>query len=322
MTSLDEDLLQRVRSAVALAKRGTWTDEAIRANEAVLDLDPDNVDALLRLLRCRMYRSEYLAANAVVDRLDALELEDSDRALVERHRQEAMAGADEERERARSEEAARRERNELLASAREVSSAREALALADAYRDTDDTEMVIALLERGRDVATTSEEMLSVLARLARNYRDVGNMTAALETYEHAIEIEPSYERNRVVYTSLTATLRRLGRFDDARQHGEALVDHFPDDPYVLNALGVVFVKLSVRDGDVNLAARAEDCFARAAAQAPDTRDSRKNLCDLAQALAELSDMLARAGDQASVDAVEAQRERIGRHLERLGVPS
>lgn len=58
MTAHELDLWNLNREAVAFAKRGAITDGAIHANEAILDVDSENVDALLRLLRCRVYRSQ------------------------------------------------------------------------------------------------------------------------------------------------------------------------------------------------------------------------------------------------------------------------
>jgi hypothetical protein len=84
MTTLDVDLWKLNRVAVDFAKRGAYTDDAVRANESILDVDPENVDALLRLLRCRVHRSEFNRAEEVVLRLDALRLDESDRAYVDR----------------------------------------------------------------------------------------------------------------------------------------------------------------------------------------------------------------------------------------------
>ncbi|MGH3010223.1 MAG: hypothetical protein ACRDMY_00020 [Gaiellaceae bacterium] len=315
--TVDPDLSKLGRAAVELAKRGVFSDEAVRANQAVLDVDPENVDALLRLLRCRMHRSEYFQAADLVERLDALGLDDSDRAYVDRFRAEAVAKAAEDRGRWERERTALQERREILASARTIPSAQEAQALGAAYRGKDN-ELAIAFLERGLKVAATWEETLSVLAVLAPTYRDAGDLPSALAAYERAIEIEPDYERNRVVYTSWTATLRRIGRLDDARRHGEELDRRFPDDSFVLNALGAVYVHLSVRDRDVVLAKKAEDCFLRAAERDPGARDNLRQLRTLISKLDDLCELLEEAGDRHSVEAVTAQRLRVEQHLARL----
>lgn len=312
-----DDLSKLARAAVELAKRGVFSDEAVRANQAVLDVDPDNVDALLRLLRCRVHRSEFTQAVGLVDRLDALRLDDSDRDYVDRFRAEVVAKAGAEKLRLDGEEAARRERKELLASARTVPSPQEAQALGAAYRGHDD-ELAIAFLERGLEVAATWEENLSVLAVLAPTYRDAGDLASALRAYERAIVIEPDYERNKVIYTSMTATLRQIGRLDDARLHGEALNRLFADDAYVLRALGAVYVRLSVRDQDVALANKAEDCFLRAAERDPGARDNLRQLRTLISNLDDLCVLLEEAGDTHSAEAVRAQRLRVEQHLARL----
>jgi tetratricopeptide (TPR) repeat protein len=315
--TVDPDLSNLGRAAVELAKRGVFNDEAVHANQGVLDVDPENVDALLRLLRCRMHRSEYFQAADLIERLDALGIDDSDRTYVDRFRAEAVAKAAEDRGRWERERTALQERRELLASARTIPSAQEAQALGAAYRGKD-TELAIAFLERGLKVAATWEETLSVLAVLAPTYRDAGDLPSALAAYERAIEIEPDYERNRVVYTSWTATLRRIGRLDDARRHGEELDRRFPDDSFVLNALGAVYVHLSVRDRDVVLARKAEDCFLRAAERDPGARDNLRQLRTLISKLGDLCELLEEAGDTHSAEAVKAQRLRVEQHLARL----
>lgn len=312
-----DDLSKLTRAAVELAKRGVFSDEAVRANQAVLDVDPDNVDALLRLLRCWVHRSEFTQAAGLVDRLDALGLDESDRDYVDRFRAEVVAKAGAERVRLKGEEATRREREELLASACTVPSAQEAQALGAAYRGHDN-ELAIAFLERGIEVAATWQESLSVLSVLAPTYRDVGDLASALGAYERAIEIEPDYERNKVIYTSMTATLRQIGRLDDARVHGEALNRLFPDDAYVLRALGAVYVRLSVRDRDVSLAEKAEECFVRATERDPGARDNLRQLRTLISKLDDLGELLEEAGDRHSVEVVTAQRLRVEQHLARL----
>jgi hypothetical protein len=37
-----DDLSSLTRAAVELAKRGVFSDEAVRANQAILDVDPDS----------------------------------------------------------------------------------------------------------------------------------------------------------------------------------------------------------------------------------------------------------------------------------------
>jgi tetratricopeptide (TPR) repeat protein len=203
----DVDLGKLSRVAVEFAKRGVFTDDAVRANQVVLDVDPENVDALLRLLRCHVYRSEFLQAVDLVERLDVLALDESDRRYVDRFRAEAITKAAAERSSRERVAAARDERVELLASARTVPSAREAQILGAAYRGKDN-ELAIAFLERGLEIATAWEETLSVLAVLAPAYRDHGDLASAHAAYERAIEIEPDYQRNKVIYTSMTATLQ------------------------------------------------------------------------------------------------------------------
>jgi tetratricopeptide (TPR) repeat protein len=315
-----DDLSNLTRAAVELAKRGIFNDETVRANQGVLNVDPDNVDALMRLLRCRMHRSEFIQAVGIIDRLDALELDKSDREYVERFRAEGFARAADARVRLEREEAARHEREELLASAHAVSSAQEAQALGAAYRGHDN-EMAIAFLERGMVVAATWDESLSVLAVLAPTYRDAGDLPSALRAYERAIEIEPDYERNKVIYTSMTATLRQIGRLDDARLHGEALHGLFPNDAYVLRALGAVYVRVAVRDRDVALAEKAEDCFVRAAESDPGARDNLRQLRTLLSKLDELYELLEAAGDMGSAEAVRTQRLRVEQHLARVTRP-
>lgn len=328
MTLIDIDLAQLNLKAVSLGKRGAVTDDAVDANEAILDVDPENVDALLRLLRCRVHRSEFTAAADLVARLGALELDESDQGYVQRLSADAGSWAKREREREEREQAARqeraervaaveRERTELLASARAVPSTQEARALGAAYRGKDNA-LAIAFLERGLEIAASWEETLSILAVLAPTYRDSGDLPSALAAYEKAIAIEPAYEANRVVYTSMTATLRRAGRLDEARQHGEQLVGRFPDDPFVLNALGAVYINLALRDADLALSQKAEHCFLRAAEFSPGTRDRLKQLRVFARGLDELYALLVGAGDGEAGAAVASQRQRVEEHLLRL----
>ena len=60
------DLLTLERPAVGYVRGATYTDAAVTANEAILDVAPDDVDALLRLLRCRLERGEYDSRSEVV----------------------------------------------------------------------------------------------------------------------------------------------------------------------------------------------------------------------------------------------------------------
>jgi tetratricopeptide (TPR) repeat protein len=80
--------------------------------------------------------------------------------------------------------------------------------------------------------------------------------------------------------------LRQIGRLDDARVHGEALNRLFPDDAYVLRALGAAYLRLSVRDRAVALAEKAEECFVRAAERDPGARDNLQQLRTLISARA------------------------------------
>lgn len=109
-----------------------------------------------------------------------------------------------------------------------------------------------------------------------------------------------------------------MGRLDEARRHGEELHRHFPDDSYVLNALGAVYIRLSIRDHDLDLARKAEDCFLRAAEGDPGTRDNLRQLRTLISDLDELCTLLEEAGDTQSADAIKDQRLRVEQHLARL----
>jgi len=102
-TAASDDVALLAERAAQYARKADYSNGAVAANEAVLDVEPDNVDALLRLLRSRLERSEYVAALAISDRLRALSLEDDDEAFAERWRSAAEAG------RARVREGERRE---------------------------------------------------------------------------------------------------------------------------------------------------------------------------------------------------------------------
>ena len=219
-----------------------------------------------------------------------------------------------------SEERKRQERLDAIASARAASSAEEARAIGVAYRAEGDFEIAWIALEHGYTVATSWKEKLSILAVLAPTYRSLRRPGDALRACEHAVELGASYDEDSAVYTSMTATLRQLGRLDEARHHGEELLQRFPEDSYVLNALAAVYGRLSVRDADLALAEKAEELSLRSTELAPE-RNGLRLLQDLLQTLDDLCTVLEEAGDTASGEIVMAQKRRVARHLARLTAP-
>lgn len=218
---------------------------------------------------------------------------------------------------AQNEERIRQERFEAIASAQAASSAEEARAIGVAYRAAGEHEIAKLALEQGFKVATTWKEKLSIVEVLAPTYRALGDPGKALRACEYAIDLGASYEDNAAVYTSMTATLRQLGRLDEARCHGEELLRRYPEDSFVLNALAAVYGRLAVRNADVALAERAEELSLRSTELEPE-RNGLRLLQDLLRTLEDLATVLENAGDTTSLEAVRTQKQRVARHLARL----
>jgi len=167
-------------------------------------------------------------------------------------------------------------------------------------------------------IASRRPDRVALLSAFAPALRDSGRLDEALAAYQEAIELEPSYETNKAAYTSLTATLRRLGRLDEAQHHGEQLRQVHPDDPYVLNALGAVYTALLQRDRDSHFGRKAEECFIRAARNGAESRNPVRYLRDLAAAVREAGRRLEAAGVAGVRERAAADAERLERHIDQL----
>jgi tetratricopeptide (TPR) repeat protein len=168
----------------------------------------------------------------------------------------------------------------------------EARTLAIALRDAGDPDVALVYHERSLELARSKGDMIGALAAQASTLRRAGRPSDALIVLRRSIELEPSRERNKPSYTSLVATLRELDQLDEARREGELLLAIFPDDSWVLFAMGRLFKELAIRDRDPQLLDRAQGYYDRAAALQPGRRDILAELKSLVAAYDNMADQL------------------------------
>lgn len=297
------------------------SDGAVEANEAVLALDPENVDSLLRLTRCRLERSEYRAALDVASQLHGLALAEDELALLERWRERATQGLERVERRGRRDDERRRRlearRARIRSEAADVTAPDVALGLGRAYADRDH-ERAIAYLERGLELTKSRRQRMVLLTTLGPVLRADGRTAEALGVLEEAIALDPTYEGNRAAYTAYAATLRRVERLDEARRHGEALRAAFPTDPFILNALGAVYTDLVAQDGDPGLARQAQDCFLEAERHGAERLGSIRYLRKLIAEVRYAGAKAEAAGRPGAMSDAEQDVGVIERHIRRL----
>jgi tetratricopeptide (TPR) repeat protein len=64
------------------------------------------------------------------------------------------------------------------------------------------------------------------------------------ESYRDSIELRSSAQHNPYAFVGLAATLRRLGRYDEAHDMVKKANRHYPDDKYVVKTLSAILADI------------------------------------------------------------------------------
>jgi tetratricopeptide (TPR) repeat protein len=276
---MDDGLAELREHAAWHGRKGSYGSDAVRLNERILELDPTDVTALLRLIRCHEEADEWLSVHAGYTRL--LDLGVGDEARIQEKLAETNERAAERAEAHRQAEARARERRareeesrrQLDEEVRAIDSFRDSLALGSAARKAGNHELAFAYHGRAIELARTTGDKRAALTSKAATLRYADRPREAIATLRSSIKLDPSRERNKASYTTLVAALCDVRELDEARREGEALMQVNEDDSWVLRAVGRVFKNLSERDQDAVLLARAESCYRRAAELEPRDRN-------------------------------------------------
>jgi hypothetical protein len=105
---MDDGLAELREHAAWHGRKGSYGSDAVRLNERILELDPTDVTALLRLIRCHEEADEWLSVHAGYTRL--LDLGVGDEARIQEKLAETNERAAERAEAHRQAEARARER--------------------------------------------------------------------------------------------------------------------------------------------------------------------------------------------------------------------
>ena len=291
------DELKTLRERAARhGRKGSYGRDAVALNERILALDPADATALLRLIRCHEEAGDWLSAHECYAELLALGVGDEGRIRAKLEETHERAAAQiparreaEARERDRQAREAERQRK-LIEDAQAIDSFRDARSLAIAAREAKEYDTAIAYHDRSVDLARSVGDKTGALAAKASTLRRAERPEEAHSALRASIALDPSRETNKPSYTSLVAVLRELDELDDARQEGEALLERYPNDSFVLFALGRVLKDLARRDRDPAMLERAQRCYRRAEELQPGDR----NIVAELRSLISLYDELAR----------------------------
>lgn len=325
---LTVELQELEERAAVHGRQGSYGPAAVSLNERILKLDPGNLTALLRLVRCHTECEDWQAAHDSYRRL--LELGVGDPARIQEKLKETQDRAAEQVEAERQgEECARKKRErdarlkreqhereqqrhqQLVAEARAMTSLGNVRGLAIAAREARDYAVSLVYHERSLELAASKGDRTGALAAYASTLRQVNRPADALAALRESIELEPARDRNKHSYTSLVATLRELEHLDEARTEGESLLALHPDDSWVLFALGRVFKDLFARDRKGHLLDQANLYYRRAAELKPGDRNILAEL----RSLVTLYDKLA---EQLGAPEIAEQGRQLELHIARL----
>lgn len=320
-----DELRELTMAAVRQGQKGFYGPAAVAVNQRILALDPKNVAALLRLARCHTEARNWKEAHQAYRRLLELGVGDAGRVkekLAETARlaaeQEEMKQRAAERERADEElrrEERRRRFDETRAEAQAIGGFLEARTIAIAHRELMDYDAALIYHERSLQLAISRGDRIGALAAQASTLRRAGRPAEALRALEASIAIENSREKNKPTYTSFVATLRELGRLEEARREGEELIRIFPDDSHALFALARVFRDMFEREREPTLLDQAALFYTRATALQPPERNIVRELRALVDAGRMLQEMAPSPELKVKVDEFERHVERLEQRL-------
>lgn len=280
--------LQDLRARAAhCGQKGTYNRDAVRLNEQILELDPSDAVATVRLARCHEENRDWLAALSCYQRLKAL---DGEQAWIDEKIEFAEERAAEQA--AMRRDAAARERDRwlrlqerqerLAAEARKINDLPAVRLLAKQARDVGDFERALVYHDRSLELLPPFDaDRAAVLSSKAATLRALGQPAAARAVLEESFELDSSRRSNKASHTCHVAVLRELGALEASRAEGDALLELYPNDPFVLRALGAALRDIAARDSDPVALERAEQCFRRAAEVDPGERDVARELRSL-----------------------------------------
>jgi tetratricopeptide (TPR) repeat protein len=210
---------QELGRALAAAGR---VDEAARAFDEALRLEPRNLQALAAAAELRLKRDDAPAAEALARR--ALELEPRDAALhvalgQARQRQGDRAGAESAYRRAI-------ELDPLSLIAR--------VRLSEVLREADRLDEAEAA---ARAVLEIDDEAPAAHIVLGMAHKAKGQVKKARECFERALALKPGHPQ---AVQQLAHALREEDRLDDAERHLRAALRERPDDPGLAADLGMI----------------------------------------------------------------------------------
>jgi tetratricopeptide (TPR) repeat protein len=192
-----------------LQERGLWGEEALRANRAILDLDPDDMATAIRLGRCVQTAGRPCDALELFARV--LAADPGDPVALEL-RGVAAADCELEREVRRLEEAGG------LDAVRDAAS-----AAGQSYRD-----LRFAVLAR-QAVVERDPSAISVGA-LAAALADKGELHTAEPLFRRSLELDPDPRANADSMLAYGAMLREQTRHEEAVAACEQVLAALPDD--------------------------------------------------------------------------------------------
>jgi tetratricopeptide (TPR) repeat protein len=192
-----------------LQERGLWGEEALRANRAILDLDPDDMATAIRLGRCVQTAGRPCDALELFDRV--LAADPGDPVALELR---GVAAADCELER----EVRRLEEVGGLDAVRDAAS-----AAGQSYRD-----LRFAVLAR-QAVVERDPSAISVGA-LAAALADKGELHTAEPLFRRSLELDPDPRANADSMLAYGAMLREQTRHEEAVAACEQVLAALPDD--------------------------------------------------------------------------------------------
>jgi tetratricopeptide (TPR) repeat protein len=192
-----------------LQERGLWGEEALRANRAILDLDPDDMATAVRLGRCVQTAGRPCDALELFARV--LAADPGDPVALEL-RGVAAADCELEREVRRLEEAGG------LDAVRDAAS-----AAGQSYRD-----LRFAVLAR-QAVVERDPSAISVGA-LAAALADKGELHTAEPLFRRSLELDPDPRANADSMLAYGAMLREQTRHEEAVAACEQVLAALPDD--------------------------------------------------------------------------------------------
>lgn len=85
-----------------------------------------------------------------------------------------------------------------------------------------------------------------------------GKLEEAVAKFNEAIEVDPTYS---LAHAALAVTMQRLGKHEQAIEHGKKVCELAPDDPFSFTAMSVTYQRAYAGTGDTSYIALAEEAM-------------------------------------------------------------